>query len=129
MTKKEYYIKKSENQKEYLILDKKDNHCVGVLDIEQINQGIKDWINSIIGKRMTEKKRYTYLNSLTSSFTGSFFCNGIPLTNQEVVKLLEENEQLKKDVDYWKQVASQYSNELNAFEHYKKHKDIHWSSD
>lgn len=54
-----------------------------------------------------------------------------------VTKLLnrfaDENEQLKKDVDYWKQVASQYSNELNVFEHCKKYKteckDIHWSSD
>ena len=45
----------------------------------------------------------------------------------------EENEQLKKDVEYWKQVASQYSNELNVLEHCKKYKteckDIHWSSD
>jgi hypothetical protein len=48
-------------------------------------------------------------------------------------KLNDENEQLKKDVEYWKQVASQYSNELNVFEHCKKYKteckDIHWSSD
>lgn len=47
--------------------------------------------------------------------------------------LHEENEQLKKDVEYWKQVASQYSNELNVFEHCKKYKtkckDIYWSSD
>ena len=47
--------------------------------------------------------------------------------------ILDENEQLKKDVDYWKQVASQYSNELNVFEHCKKYKTeckgIHWSSD
>ena len=56
---------------------------------------------------------------------------------QDVCDLLNqlnnENEQLKKDVDYWKQVASQYSNELNVFEHCKKYKteckDIHWSSD
>lgn len=45
----------------------------------------------------------------------------------------KENEQLKQEVDYWKQVASQYSNELNVFEHCKKHKteckDIYWSSD
>ncbi len=55
----------------------------------------------------------------------------------EVMDLLndfnDENEQLKKDVEYWKQVASQYSNELNVFEHCKKYKteckDIHWSSD
>ncbi len=48
-------------------------------------------------------------------------------------KLNDENEQLKKDVEYWKQVASQYSNELNVWEHCKKYKteckDIHWSSD
>ena len=49
-------------------------------------------------------------------------------------KLYEENEQLKKDVEYWKQVASQYSNELNVFEHCKKYKtkckdNIYWNSD
>lgn len=48
-------------------------------------------------------------------------------------ELAEENEKLKKDVEYWKQVASHYSNELNIFEHIKQHKteckDIHWSSD
>ena len=61
----------------------------------------------------------------------------ITLWKEEVIYLLneldEENEELKKDVEYWKQVASQYSNELNVFEHCKKHKteckDIHWSSD
>ena len=51
----------------------------------------------------------------------------------KLIDVLNENEQLKKDVEYWKQVASQYSNELNVFEHFKKHKteckDIHWSSD
>lgn len=55
------------------------------------------------------------------------------LTQQEIVDLLNEKEQLKKDVEYWKQVASQYSNELNVFEHCKKYKtkcnDIYWSSD
>ena len=58
-------------------------------------------------------------------------------SDSEVADLLntvyEENEQLKKDVEYWKQVASQYSNELNVFEHCKKYKTeckgIHWSSD
>lgn len=45
----------------------------------------------------------------------------------------KENEELKKDVEYWKQVASQYSNELNVFEHNKRYKteckDIYWDSD
>ena len=50
-----------------------------------------------------------------------------------VEDICNENEQLKKDVELWKQVASQYSNELNVFEHCKKYKteckDIYWSSD
>lgn len=37
-------------------------------------------------------------------------------------ELFDENEQLKKDVDYWKQVISQYNNELNVFEHKKQYK-------
>ena len=53
--------------------------------------------------------------------------------NRKRLELEKENEQLKKDVEYWKQVALQYSNELNVFEHCKKYKteckDIHWSSD
>lgn len=51
----------------------------------------------------------------------------------KIKELSEENERLKEDVEYWKQVASQYSNELNVFEHCKKYKteckDIHWSSE
>lgn len=43
---------------------------------------------------------------------------------------LETISDLEKDVDYWKQVASQYSNELNVFEHCKKYKteckNIYW---
>ena len=50
-----------------------------------------------------------------------------------VEDICNENEQLKNDVEYWKQVASQYSNELNVLEHCKKYKteckDIYWSSD
>ena len=48
------------------------------------------------------------------------------LTIEELVNLLndlsEENGQLKQEVEFWKQVASQYSNELNVFEHCKKYK-------
>lgn len=55
----------------------------------------------------------------------------------EINKLLNKQEErireLEKDVDYWKQIANQYSNELNIFEHCKKYKtkckDIYWSSD
>ena len=51
----------------------------------------------------------------------------------ELNNLSEENEQLKQAVEYWKQVAGQYSNELNVFEHCKQHKteckDIYWNSD
>lgn len=48
-------------------------------------------------------------------------------------ELEKENEQLKKDLEYWKQVASQCRNELNVFDHCKRYKteckDIYWSSD
>lgn len=57
--------------------------------------------------------------------------------HQPIVDLLnsqdEQIQQLKKDVEYWKQVASQYYNELNIFEHCIKYwtecKDIYWDSD
>ena len=45
---------------------------------------------------MTEKQ-YTYLNASKCNSIGSFFCNGISLTNEEVVDLLNENEQLKNE--------------------------------
>lgn len=45
---------------------------------------------------MTEK-RFTYLDASKNHYIGSFFCNGAPLTNKEVVDLLNENEQLKAD--------------------------------
>jgi hypothetical protein len=45
---------------------------------------------------MTEK-RFTYLVASKNHYIGSFFCNGVPLTNKEVVDLLNENEQLKKE--------------------------------
>lgn len=51
---------------------------------------------------MTEK-RFTYLDASRNKYIGSFFCNGIPLTNQEVVDLLNEmsteNRQLKKQLE------------------------------
>ena len=40
---------------------------------------------------MTEK-RFTYLDASKNHYIGSFFCNGVPLTNKEVVDLLNENE-------------------------------------
>ena len=45
---------------------------------------------------MTEK-RFTYLDASRNKYIGSFFCNDIPLTNPEVVDLLNENEQLKSE--------------------------------
>lgn len=45
---------------------------------------------------MTEKKRYTYIDISNNDTIGSFFCNGTHLSNQKVVELLNENEQLKQ---------------------------------
>ena len=42
------------------------------------------------------KKRFTYLKASKNNYIGSFFCNDIPLTNQEVIDLLNESEQLKQ---------------------------------
>ena len=38
------------------------------------------------------EKRYTYLDASRNKYIGSFFCNGKPLTNDEVADLLNENE-------------------------------------
>lgn len=38
------------------------------------------------------KKRFTYLDASKNHYIGSFFCNDVPLTNKEVVDLLNENE-------------------------------------
>ena len=43
-------------------------------------------------------KRFTYLDASRNKYIGSFFCNEIPLTNHEVVDLLNENEQLKLEI-------------------------------
>ena len=93
---------------------------------------------------MTENKK-RFITMTNHYGTSRTYCTGIydnqdnyELTSaRQVINKLnalhEENEQLKKDVEYWKQVASQYSNELNVFEHCKKYKteckDIYWSSD
>ena len=41
------------------------------------------------------EKRFTYLDASRNKYIGSFFCNGIPLTNSEVVDFLNETEQLR----------------------------------
>lgn len=91
---------------------------------------------------MTEEKRFTITQDFEEHHrqirdNGYIIRGGFVEPQAEVIvdllnQLNDENEQLKKDVDYWKQVASQYSNELNVFEHYKKYKteckNIHFSS-
>ena len=58
---------------------------------------------------MTEKQ-YTYLNASKCRSIGSFFCNGISLTNEEVVDLLNENEQLKERLSTWRSSCCNYLN-------------------
>lgn len=105
-----------------------------------------------MGERMTEKKRFAtsgykiydtfhdgvhWLVNVVEAEEIVEVMNNLDLKARErskaLSKLQKENEKLKKDVDYWKQVASQYNNELNVFEHCKKYKteckDIYWSSD
>lgn len=85
-------------------------------------------------KRFTiDKDGITVIDNYTDGLTECKYSQEAKLLCYFLNEITEENEQLKKDVEYWKQVASQYSNELNVFEHCKKYKteckDIHWSSD
>ena len=63
---------------------------------------------------MTEK-RFTYLNASKNHYIGSFFCNDVPLTNSEVVDLLNDNEQLKS-------VNMEYEDALGRLE--KENKEL-----
>lgn len=60
---------------------------------------------------MTEKQ-YTYLNASKCRSIGSFFCNGIILTNEKVVDLLNENEQLKQRIKsrlhYYRELCNEF---------------------
>lgn len=60
---------------------------------------------------MTEK-RFTYLDASRNKYIGSFFCNGIPLTNSEVVDLLNKQQEIinnteKKIDDYLMEIKYQ----------------------
>ena len=50
----------------------------------------------------SKDKHYTYLDYSKTKFIGSFYCNDEfgekPLTNEEIVELLNENEQLKSNL-------------------------------
>ena len=56
-------------------------------------------------------------------FDKEFLDATLPKANEWLNELAEENERLKKDVEYWKQVASQYSNELNVNDSAKSRND------
>lgn len=66
---------------------------------------------------MTENKRFTYLNASKSKDIGSFFCNGIPLTNEEVVDelqgLSDENFELKRKKERYKRLSEIREEEIN----------------
>lgn len=86
----------------------------------------KEDMFNLVNKLSKENKQLKQVINDYGSSDVSFCMNTI-------FKLAKENKQLKKDVEYWKQVESQYDNELNVFEHCKKYKteckDIHWNSD
>lgn len=61
-------------------------------------------INKMVEKEQLKEwgmgeKRFTYLNASKTKYIGSFFCNDMPLTNDEVVDYLnnlhEENNKIK----------------------------------
>lgn len=61
---------------------------------------------------MTEK-RFTYLDASRNKYIGSFFCNDVPLTNDEVVDLLNENEQLKQKNERYKRLIEIKNEQIN----------------
>ena len=81
---------------------------------------------------MTEKRYYAHKHLLQENKVHDKICHNFMNIDETVEhmnnqywkykQLKEESEQLKKDVEFWKQVASQYSNELNVFNHCKKYK-------
>ena len=86
---------------------------------------------------MTENKRFYYYGD-GEDINSGVIDGDTELTLEETIGIMnelhEDNEQLKKDVEFWKQVASQYSNELNVFKHCEEHKtkcnkNIYWRSD
>ena len=86
---------------------------------------------------MTENKRFYYYGD-GEDINSGVIDGDTELTLEETIGIMnelhEDNEQLKKDVEFWKQVASQYSNELNVFKHSGEHKtkcnkNIYWRSD
>ena len=58
------------------------------------------------------EKRFTYLDASRNKYIGSFFCKGLPLTNLEVVDLLNENEELKQSIN---EVVELLSEEVDLF--------------
>lgn len=49
------------------------------------------------------KKRFTYLDASRNKYIGSFFCNDVPLTNDEVVDLLnKQNQRIQELEDFIK---------------------------
>lgn len=113
------------DENEQLKREKERYKLLSEIRDENINNRIlslKDFINNCEDEKVK--------NILTDLFYSEVKEYDLAKENR---KLKRDNEQLKKDVELWKQVARQYSNELNVFEHCKKYKteckDIYWSSD
>lgn len=75
---------------------------------------------------MMTEKRFTYLDYSKTRFIGSFFCNDNfgekPLTNKEVCDLLNENEQLKQELDSYKPIIFESDSEKGYVTLYEKKK-------
>lgn len=68
---------------------------------------------------MTEK-RFTYLNASKNHYISSFFCNEVPLTNKEVVDLLnalhEENEEFKSALKELKEIGDYQADRIKELD-------------
>lgn len=59
-------------------------------------------------------KRFTYLNASKNKYIGSFFCNNIPLTNDEVINYLNELVEYKNNINRILQAYYDMSKEIDT---------------
>lgn len=137
LTEKRFNARKNTDNDFEKRLEVQLEDILGIVKTDEVTDSVE--LKKEYYQGQSKDKHYTYLDYSKTKFIGSFYCNDEfgekPLINEEVcdllneneqlkkqrqelyhdiAKLFKENEQLKKDVECWKQVASQYSNEFNV---------------